>query len=326
MRVLITGGAGFLGQRLARELCSLGLLSTADGLLEPIEQVVLFDRVTADLRGQDGRIQSVVGDVANPADIARAIEGGVNSIFHLAAVVSGQAEQDFDLGMRVNVDASRLLLDAARQTGSRPRVIFTSSVAVYGGKLPALVTDETALLPQSSYGAQKAIGELLLLDYSRKRYVDGRVARLPTITVRPGKPNQAASSFVSGIIREPLNAESANCPVLPETPLWISSPETAIKNLVQLHEVPEDALGAGRVVNLPGLCVTAQQMVDALQNSFGLACAKRVDWTFDQRIQNIVGTWPRAWDTTRALSLGMSSDLDIQHVIMAYANSLKPAP
>jgi nucleoside-diphosphate-sugar epimerase len=302
------------------------LLSTAGDSPEHIEQVVLFDRVAADIQGQDRRIHSVVGDVANPADIARAIAGGVNSIFHLAAVVSGQAEQDFDLGMRVNVDASRLLLEAARQTGRRPRVIFTSSVAVYGGKLPALVADETALLPQSSYGAQKAIGELLLLDYSRKRYVDGRVARLPTITVRPGKPNQAASSFVSGIIREPLNAESAICPVLPDTPLWISSPGAAIQNLIRLHEVPEDALGTGRVVNLPGLCVTAQQMVDALQSSFGLAFAKRVDWTFDQRIQNIVGTWPRAWDTTRALSLGMASDLDIQQVIMAYANSLKPAP
>jgi nucleoside-diphosphate-sugar epimerase len=268
----------------------------------------------------------MVGDIANAADIARVVKGGIHSIFHLAAVVSGQAEQDFDLGMQVNVDASRLLLEAARQMGSRPRVIFTSSVAVYGGKLPALVTDETALLPKSSYGVQKAIAELLLLDYSRKRFVDGRVARLPTITVRPGKPNQAASSFVSAIIREPLNAESANCPVLPDTPLWISSPETAIQNLVHLHEAHENALEDGRVINFPGLCVTAQQMVDALQTRFGVACAQRVGWAFDQRIQNIVGTWPRAWDSTRALALGMTNDPDIQHVIMAYADSLKPAP
>jgi D-erythronate 2-dehydrogenase len=320
LNVLITGGAGFLGMRLARALCELDGLSTSDGEQQSIEKIMLFDHVSADLRGQDKRIQSVVGDVSDQDQIAHAIGDGVHSIFHLAAVVSGQAEQDFDLGMRVNVDASRWLLEAARKTGRKPRVIFTSSVAVYGGPLPAIVTDETALLPQSSYGAQKAIGELLLQDYSRKGYVDGRVARLPTITVRPGKPNQAASSFVSSIIREPLSGEPAICPVKPETPIWISSPETAIQNLIRLHEVPEDLLGHHRVVNLPGLSVTAQQMVDALGASLGADYVKQVEWRFEQRIQNIVGTWPQAWDAARARSLGMVGDESFEQVILSYAN------
>lgn len=322
MKILITGGAGFLGTRLARALCDLDRLSNLAGKQQRIERIVLFDHVSADLEGQDERIRSVVGDVSSADDLHRAIADGVDSIFHLAAVVSGQAEQDFDLGMRVNVDASRMLLEVARSTGKKLKVIFTSSVAVYGGQLSDLVTDETALSPQSSYGAQKAIGELLIQDYSRKGFVDGRVARLPTITVRPGRPNQAASSFVSSIIREPLNGEPANCPVTPETPVWISSPETAIQNLICLHEVSEDALGHRRVVNLPGLSVTAQEMVDALRVSFGADCAQLVGWSFEQRIQNIVGTWPRSWDCTRAQYLGMTRDENFSKVISSYANNL----
>lgn len=324
MKVLITGGAGFLGMKLARALCVLDRLNNSSGRQQLIEQILLFDHVSAPLQGQDKRIRSVIGDVSSSADLNQAIANGVDSIFHLAAVVSGQAEQDFDLGMRVNVDASRLLLEVARNTGTRPRVIFTSSVAVYGGQLPAIVTDETALAPQSSYGAQKAIGELLIQDYSRKGFVDGRVARLPTITVRPGRPNQAASSFVSAIIREPLNGEPTNCPVRPETPVWISSPDIAIQNLVRLHEVPNDVLGQRRVVNFPGLSVTAQQMVEALEASFGAGCAQRVGWVFEERIQNIVGTWPRSWDFKHAQSLGMAQDQDFRQVIGLYANSLNP--
>ncbi len=324
MKVLITGGAGFLGLRLARALCELDRLSTSSGERKRIEQIVLFDHVSADLQGQDERMRSVVGDVSSADDLKQVIGEGVDSIFHLAAVVSGQAEQDFDLGMRVNVDASRLLLEAARNTGKKPRVMFTSSVAVYGCPLPDVVTDETALFPQSSYGAQKAIGELLLQDYSRKGFVDGRVARLPTITVRPGRPNQAASSFVSAIIREPLNGEPTHCPVTPETPVWISSPEAAIQNLIRLHEVSGDALGQRRVVNLPGLSVTAQEMVNALRASFGADCAQLVGWSFEQRIQNIVGTWPRSWDCMRAQALGMTQDANFGQVIAAYARHLNP--
>ena len=175
-----------------------------------------------------------------------AIDRDTGSVFHLAAIVSGQAEADFDLGMRVNVDASRSLLEACRASGHRPRVVFTSSVAVYGGDLPATVPDSTAPNPQSSYGTQKAIGELLINDYSRKGFIDGRALRLPTISVRPGKPNTAASSFASGIIREPLNGEQSTCPIAPETRVWLLSPRKAIEGLILGHELPAQALGSSR--------------------------------------------------------------------------------
>ncbi len=215
MNVLITGGAGFLGQKLARALLARGTLSGADGSQQAIDQLVLVDVVQANDFG-DPRVRVVTGDITDPALMHSLIDAGATSVFHLAAVVSGQAEADFDLGMRINLDASRLLLEACRAAGHKPRVVFTSSVAVYGGKLPDVVRDDTALNPQSSYGAQKAIAELLLNDFSRKGFVDGRVLRLPTISVRPGKPNKAASSFASGIIREPLNGAEAICPVSPD--------------------------------------------------------------------------------------------------------------
>lgn len=322
MKVLITGGAGFLGLRLAKKICERGFLTGPKGAKEAIKQVILFDRVAASLEGLDPKIVSVVGDIADAGDVNRVFDFGIDSVFHLAAVVSGQAEQDFDLGMRVNVDASRTILEAARQSGRSPRVIFSSSVAVYGGKLPDVVQDDTALNPQSSYGVQKAMGELLLFDYSRKGYVNGRVARLPTIAIRPGRPNQAASSFVSSIVREPLNGEIAVCPVHAETSLWISSPETAIDNLLVLHETKTEALGLSRNVNLPGISVTAKEMIDALRGGYGDAVADKVEWVYEERIQKIVGTWPRAWDTSRANSLGMSADLDVLGLIRQYANEI----
>jgi len=316
MNVLITGGAGFLGLQLARLLLKRGTLDL-DGGAVPIDTLTLLDVVAPQI--DDSRVRVVTGDLSDPDVLARAIDKQTGAIFHLAAVVSGQAEADFDLGMRVNLDASRALLETCRQLGHVPRVVFTSSVAVYGGKLPPVVQDDTALNPQSSYGAQKAIGELLLSDYSRKGFVDGRVLRLPTISVRPGKPNAAASSFASGIIREPLAGEGANCPVAPETGLWLLSPRGAVQALVNGIELDGARLGNRRVVNLPGLSVTAAQMVDALRRVAGDAVANRVTWQREERIEKIVGTWPAAWDASRALELGFVSDASFDDVIRAYA-------
>lgn len=323
MKVLITGGAGFLGKRLARKLLERGRL-TGPGGAETIDELVLLDVVPAD-GFTDPRVRVLTGDISKPEVLRQAIDAKTTGIFHLAAIVSGQAEADFDLGMRINLDASRLLLDTCRAVGHRPRVVFTSSVAVYGGKLPEVVLDTTALNPQSSYGAQKAIGELLLNDYSRKGFVDGRVLRLPTISVRPGKPNKAASSFASGIIREPLNGVEAVCPVAPATKLWLLSPRQAMVSLLAGFELTADALGASRTINLPGVSVTAGEMVAALERVAGAPVAKLVRWERDEVVQRIVGSWPGAWDTTRAQSLGLSPDASFDAIVRAYIEDDLPA-
>ena len=317
MKVVITGGAGFLGQRLALRLLQHGRLADTDGRERTIEEIVLVDMVPAHDFG-DPRVRCVAGDISDAQLLREVIGADTASVFHLAAVVSGQAEADFDLGMRINLDASRALLDICRAAGNRPKLVFTSSVAVYGGRLPEVVLNATALNPQSSYGMQKAIGELLLNDYSRRGFVDGRVLRLPTISVRPGKPNKAASSFASGIIREPLNGEEAICPVSRDTRLWLLSPRKAIACLVTGHDLPAAAFGDSRIVNLPGISVTVAEMVAALERAGGDAAVKRIRWEYDAAVERIVGGWPGAWDTTRGHALGFSADDDIDSLIGAY--------
>ncbi|CAD6532517.1 D-erythronate dehydrogenase [Paraburkholderia metrosideri] len=317
MKVLITGGAGFLGQRLARELLTRGSLKDSQGTPQPVTELVLLDVVRADDFG-DSRVRTEVGDIAERSVLDNAIDDNTEAIFHLAAIVSGQAEADFDLGMRINLDASRWLLETCRQRGHRPRVVFTSSVAVYGGDLPAVVQNDTALNPQSSYGAQKAIAELLLNDYTRRGFADGRVLRLPTISVRPGRPNAAASSFASGIIREPLNGEAAVCPVAGATRLWLLSPRKAIASLVAGFELDAAALGNQRVLNLPGISVSVDEMVAALREVAGNEVANRIVWEPDARVEKIVGSWPGQWDASRAERLGLSGERNFADVIRSY--------
>lgn len=307
MKILITGGAGFLGKRLAARL-----LARAD-----IDEIVLVDVAPAEGLA-DPRVRAVAGDIADSTLMASLVDARTAGVFHLAAVVSGQAEADFELGMHINLDASRLLLDLCRQRGHKPRVVFTSSVAVYGGDLPDVVTDDLALRPASSYGTQKAIAELLLADYSRRGFVDGRVLRLPTVSVRPGLPNKAASSFASGIIREPLNGKDAVCPVAPETRLWLLSPRRAIDCLIHGFDLDADALGRQRAINLPGITVTAGEMVASLHRVAGEEVASRVHWERDAAIERIVGTWPGAWNTARAETLGFKGDANFEQVVRAY--------
>ncbi len=324
MKVLITGGAGFLGQRLARRLLEQGALAI-EGQRRPITGIDLLDVVRNDAI-TDPRVRHRVGDIADAQVLRQAIDKDTAVVFHLAAVVSGQAEADFELGMRINLDASRALLDTCRALGHGPRVVFTSSVAVYGGALPQTVLDSTALNPQSSYGTQKAIAELLLADYTRRGFVDGRVLRLPTISVRPGRPNAAASSFASGIIREPLGGETANCPVEPATRLWLLSPRRAVEALVAGCELDAAAVADRRPINLPGVSVSAGDMVQALREVAGDAVADRVTWQRDDKVERIVGSWPGRWDTTRAERLGLQGDGDFASIVRAYiADDLPPA-
>jgi D-erythronate 2-dehydrogenase len=317
MNIVITGGSGFLGRRLAETLLERGVLRGADGHDTPIDRITLVDVVPAP-GVADNRVHQITGDVADRQLLERAVDGATTSIFHFAAVVSGQAEADFDRGMRVNLDASRHLLEVCRHHGHRPRLVFTSSVAVYGGDLPATVPDDLAVTPQTSYGTQKAMAELLINDYTRRDFVDGRSLRLPTICVRPGRPNAAASSFASGIIREPLNGEVSVCPVGADTRVWLLSPRTAIECFIAAHDLDGAALGSNRLVNLPGMSITVGEMVASLERVAGPDVAARIRWEPDPRIERMVATWPGELEAARARELGFPRDDNFDEIIRRY--------
>jgi len=317
MHVIVTGGAGFLGARLIQQLLS--------------EEVVLEGRAVTRVTSidlalcpvADDRVESLTGDVADSALIEKALAdrtpgNDTVAICHLAAVVSSQAEADFDLGMRVNLDATRTLLEACRRHPGRPRFLFASSLAVFGPGLSQPVPEAIGPQPRSSYGAQKAMGELLVNDYSRRGFVDGRVCRLPTIVVRPGKPNQAASSFASSIIREPLAGVEAVCPVDAGLPLWLSSPRTVVSNLVHALTLDGEALGDWRTLNLPGITVTVEEMLEALERQAGSAARERVRFEPDAAIDAIVASWPGGLDVERPTALGFQADADFDAIIRAY--------
>ena len=312
MKLVVTGGAGFLGARLIGTLLSQG---AAPGFPE-FSSIVSADLAPCPVTDQ--RVRSVIGNIADKDFVESIVTPDVVAVYHLAAVVSGQAEADFDLGMAVNLDGTRTLLEACRRLPAPPRFVFASSLAVFGGKLPDLVPDDIAVMPQSSYGAQKAIGELLVNDFSRKGFVDGRVCRLPTIVVRPGKPNAAASSFASGIIREPLAGVESVCPVPAGTRLWISSPATVIANLMHAGSVEGARFEGHRTVNLPGLSVTVAEMLESLERVGGKEARARVGFREDDRVKNIVLSWPGDFDVSRGLSLGFRQDGDFDSVVRSH--------
>ncbi len=317
MHIAITGAAGFLGSKLAKQLLAAGSLIGRSGQPEKISRITMVD-IAAPVGFSDPRIEVLVGDISDPAIIAAAITPDTHSVFHLAAIVSGHAEVDFDLGMKINFDATRQILERARALGTRPRIVFTSSVAVFGGALPQTVPDSMSPVPQSSYGAQKAMGELLVNDFSRKGFIDGRILRMPTISVRPGAPNKAASSFASGIIREPLNGQEAICPVGGDTRMWLMSPRQAIRNLIHGHELDAGRFEASRILSLPGLSVTVREMADALASVAGSEVAQRIIWREDEAVKRIVNSWPGNFEATRAKALGFTCDTNFSDIIRAY--------
>ena len=312
MRVVITGGGGFVGSKLAKALLARGTLAG-----QKITRLVLADQAFPEFAA-DPRLETLAGDIADPAFAARAIAPDTASIFHLAAVVSGAAEADFDLGMRVNLGGLRAVLDQARRCSRPPRLVFASSVAAFGGELPAVLDDSTTPTPQTSYGSQKVISEHLVSDYSRKSYIDGRSLRLPTIVVRPGKANAAASSFASAVVREPLSGVAYECPLPPETGVWLLSPRRVVEAFIHAHDLPASKWGWNRVVNLPGITVTVAEMIAAMGKIAGPQVAKRVSWKPDARIEAIVKGWPVRFATPRALALGFRADAGIEAVIRDY--------
>ncbi|MBC3336092.1 D-erythronate dehydrogenase [Pseudomonas proteolytica] len=323
MNILVTGAAGFLGRRLIEALLLRGSLTDRTGQSRPIEQIVAFDMV--ELTGiNDPRVKVVCGDIANAHVLERLIDANTDSIFHLAAVVSSQAEADFELGMRINFSATQHMLERVRQLGTCPKWVMTSSVAVFGGQLPEQVPDNQVWAPQSSYGTQKAMNDLLLADYSRRAFVDGRSLRMPTIVVRPGKPNLAASSFASGIIREPLSGQTSVCPVPLDTRLWLMSPAQAIRNLIHGHELGSEQLTEGRVINMPGLSITVERMIEALRQTAGAQVAERIRLEPNQAIERIVGSWPGAFCAAYSRDLGFTADERFTDVIEQFIHEYQP--
>jgi D-erythronate 2-dehydrogenase len=317
VHVVVTGGGGFLGSRLARELLAAGSLPVAGGAARPLSRLTLIDRVPAppDLAA-DERVNVVVGDLADPgAAAARDALAGAEVVFHLAAAVSGECEADFDLGLHANLQATQVLLEACRVLGTRPVVVFSSSVAAFGGPAEQVITDDTRPDPQTSYGTQKVMCEYLLADYTRKGFLNGRAIRLMTVSVRPGRPNAAASGFLSGIIREPLAGQRAVCPVDPATEVALASPAKAIAALLCAATSSDQAWGGHSAVTMPALTVTVADMAAALARVAGPAVAGLIDWIPDPQIARMFATWPARIRADRAARLGLTPDPDFDSVI-----------
>ncbi len=316
MHILIVGAAGMIGQKLAQTLVDNGELNQ-----QKITEITLFDVVEPTApSGFDGLAHVLTGDLANPQIAHELVAGKPDVVFHLAAVVSGEAEQDFEKGYRINMGGTQNLLEAIRHTGFCPRFLFTSSLAVFGTPLPDVIPDNFNATPQSSYGTQKAIGELLVNDYSRKGFIDGISLRLPTIVIRPGKPNKAASSFFSSILREPLNGKPATLPVPKRTRHWFASPQMAVGFLIHAASLNTAELG-WRTLNLPGVSASIAEMIRALQRVAGREAADLITETPDPLIEAITGSWPKAFHPARAKALGFEAENGFTQIIQSYLDA-----
>ena len=308
VRILVIGAAGMIGRKLTERLAREGELGG-----RPIGHVDLVDVAASD------QLDALVADLTETGVAEELVAGKPDVVFHLAAVVSGHAEAEFETGYRVNLDGTRLLLEAIRALdGYRPRVVFASSIAVFGGPFPDVIADDYATTPHTSYGTQKAIGELLIDDYSRRGFLDGVSIRLPTICVRPGAPNRAASGFFSSIIREPLNGQEAVLPVLDDVRHWHASPRAAVGFLLHAATLDTDRLGANRRVTMPGVSVTVAEQIEALRNVAGDEVVRLIRREPDEVVRRIVADWPRAFDTRRANALGFRAEASFEEIIRVY--------
>lgn len=314
MDILITGGGGMIGRKLVERLARDGTLNG-----EPVTRVILQDVVEPQVpQDVPFTVQTRTTDLADAGEAEALVENRPQVIFHLAAIVSGEAETDFDKGYRVNMTGTWNLLEAIRAAGNVPRLVFTSSIAVYGAPFPEPIDDAFFHQPLTSYGAQKACGELLMADYTRKGFVDGIGIRLPTICIRPGKPNKAASGFFSGILREPLAGMEAVCPVDETVRHWVASPRAATGFLVHAAELDGETVGPRRNLTMPGLCVSIRDMLDSLRRVAGDTVADRVRFEPDPFIVKIVSGWPQNFEATRAPELGFTADSDFDAIIRSH--------
>ncbi|XP_061709530.1 D-erythronate dehydrogenase-like [Cydia pomonella] len=311
MKIVITGAAGFLGARLAR-----ALLAPNSAL--PVSELVLVDVTAPTPPPASIPVRALALDLAAPGVAEQIIESDTAVFFHLAAIVSGNAEKDFDLGFRVNFDATRALLEAARRRASDLVFVMTSTVGVYGGTLPDAPDEDFAPMPQTSYGCAKAMAELLVSEYGRRGWSDARVVRLPTVSVRGGSANTAISSFASDIVRETLEGREATVPVPPELCMWLTGPATVVHNLVYAATLPATAWKERRVLALPGLTVPTRELVAALGRVCGPQCAARVRWRPDAALAAMLASVPARLDARRALELGFREDKSYDDLIREY--------
>jgi nucleoside-diphosphate-sugar epimerase len=316
MHILITGAAGMIGRKLVARLVDAGALNG-----KPIDKFTLID-VSAPQKPQGftGSVATSAGDIADAAAARSAVAARPDVIFHLAAVVSGEAELDFEKGVHVNLDGSRALIEAIRATGEsyRPRLVFTSSIAVFGAPFPETIADDFHLTPLTSYGTQKAIVELLLADYTRRGFLDAIGIRLPSIVVRPGRPNKAASGFFSSIIREPLNGEEAVLPVEDSVLHWHASPRAAVGFLIHAAGVDREKLGPRVNLTMPGVCCTVAEQIAALRRIAGDKAAARIRREPDPLVARIVAGWPSRFDPRRALALGFQAEASFDEIIRVH--------